>query len=271
MGANLQELSLNLSESSHRIVHEMAMVSAIQEAQKDNLRSFNDYMMTVLEILYADGDEEKLIRSSLNVAFDVEILGCQAGLMVGIEGGVTVSPKLGSGGCIQYKTAIPYGLNLGYIVLSFAVYCCFEFAARLLLFYSAEQMLHCSTLLLIRYAALCTVMLSTVLMPSQSSQSEDIYLSVLSGATYGSAMVRRASKAGVGERKDWVTDALNATRAATEEGITRNATGLVALAIVAGLGALTHTLGTLVPVIGANGFAIAAAATAIGTVVGSFR
>ncbi|CAL5441763.1 unnamed protein product [Camellia sinensis] len=30
-------------------VHEMAMVSAIQEAQKDNLRSFNDYMMTVLE------------------------------------------------------------------------------------------------------------------------------------------------------------------------------------------------------------------------------
>ncbi|KAL7188480.1 hypothetical protein ACSBR1_038357 [Camellia fascicularis] len=31
------------------MVHEMAMVSAIQEAQKDNLRSFNDYMMTVLE------------------------------------------------------------------------------------------------------------------------------------------------------------------------------------------------------------------------------
>ena len=30
-------------------VHEMAMVSAIQEAQKDNLRSFNDYMMKVLE------------------------------------------------------------------------------------------------------------------------------------------------------------------------------------------------------------------------------
>ncbi|XAR68488.1 hypothetical protein NMG60_11003624 [Bertholletia excelsa] len=30
-------------------VHEMAVVSAIQEAQKDNLRSFNDYMMTVLE------------------------------------------------------------------------------------------------------------------------------------------------------------------------------------------------------------------------------
>ncbi|KAI8559056.1 hypothetical protein RHMOL_Rhmol04G0145500 [Rhododendron molle] len=30
-------------------VHEMAMVSAIQEAQKDNISSFNDYMMTVLQ------------------------------------------------------------------------------------------------------------------------------------------------------------------------------------------------------------------------------
>ncbi|WOL18253.1 nuclear pore complex protein [Canna indica] len=30
-------------------VHEMAMVSSIQEAQKDNLRSFDDYMMRVLE------------------------------------------------------------------------------------------------------------------------------------------------------------------------------------------------------------------------------
>ncbi|XP_068662330.1 nuclear pore complex protein NUP93A-like [Aristolochia californica] len=30
-------------------VHEMAMVSAIQEAQKDNLRSFNDYTMQVME------------------------------------------------------------------------------------------------------------------------------------------------------------------------------------------------------------------------------
>ncbi|GJW21128.1 nuclear pore complex protein NUP93A [Tanacetum coccineum] len=30
-------------------VHEMAMVSAVQEAQKDNLRNFSDYMMTVLE------------------------------------------------------------------------------------------------------------------------------------------------------------------------------------------------------------------------------
>lgn len=31
-------------------VHEIAMVSAVQEAQKDNLRSFNDYMMKVLEV-----------------------------------------------------------------------------------------------------------------------------------------------------------------------------------------------------------------------------
>ncbi|KAL7212945.1 hypothetical protein ACSBR2_015609 [Camellia fascicularis] len=50
---------------------------------------------------------------------------------------------------------------------------------------------------------------------------------------------------------------------------TRNVTRLVASAIVAGLGALTHTLGSIVPVIGASGFLIAA--TAIGTVVGSFR
>ncbi|CAL5381497.1 unnamed protein product [Camellia sinensis] len=52
---------------------------------------------------------------------------------------------------------------------------------------------------------------------------------------------------------------------------TRNATWLVALAIIAGLGALTHTLGTLVPVIEASEFATAAAATTIRTVVGSFR
>jgi hypothetical protein len=32
-------------------VHEMAMVLAIQEAQKDNLRSFNDYMMKVLQVM----------------------------------------------------------------------------------------------------------------------------------------------------------------------------------------------------------------------------
>ncbi|XP_020571823.1 nuclear pore complex protein NUP93A-like [Phalaenopsis equestris] len=31
-------------------VHEMAMVSAIQESQKDNLRSFSDHMMRVMEV-----------------------------------------------------------------------------------------------------------------------------------------------------------------------------------------------------------------------------
>ncbi|PON32442.1 Nucleoporin interacting component [Trema orientale] len=41
-------------------VHEMAMVSAVQEAQKDNLRSFNDYMLKVLE---EDWQKEK--RDSL--------------------------------------------------------------------------------------------------------------------------------------------------------------------------------------------------------------
>ncbi|THG20366.1 hypothetical protein TEA_000598 [Camellia sinensis var. sinensis] len=50
---------------------------------------------------------------------------------------------------------------------------------------------------------------------------------------------------------------------------TRNATGLVALAIVAGLCALTHTLGILVVVIGASGFPTAT--TAIEIIVGSFR
>ncbi|KAL7177299.1 hypothetical protein ACSBR2_030618 [Camellia fascicularis] len=50
---------------------------------------------------------------------------------------------------------------------------------------------------------------------------------------------------------------------------TRNATRLVASAIAKGLGALTHTLGTLVPVIAASEFATAA--TTIRTVVGNFR
>ena len=52
---------------------------------------------------------------------------------------------------------------------------------------------------------------------------------------------------------------------------TRNATGLVAPAIATSLGALTYTLGTLVPMIGASGFATAATTTVIGTVVSSFR
>lgn len=62
MGNQLSRLTLHLMQSFlNRIVtilntrflfqvHEMAMVSAVQEAQKDNLRSFNDYMMKVLEV-----------------------------------------------------------------------------------------------------------------------------------------------------------------------------------------------------------------------------
>ncbi|CAL5391726.1 unnamed protein product [Camellia sinensis] len=49
---------------------------------------------------------------------------------------------------------------------------------------------------------------------------------------------------------------------------TRNARELVAPTIAAGLGAFTHTLGTLVPVIGASGFAIAIAAAAATTAIG---
>ncbi|KAE8681883.1 Nuclear pore complex protein NUP93B [Hibiscus syriacus] len=39
----------SVEEYLQQVVHEMAMVSAIQEAQKDNLRSFNDSVMKVLE------------------------------------------------------------------------------------------------------------------------------------------------------------------------------------------------------------------------------
>ena len=45
-------------------VHEMAMVSAVQEAQKDNLRSFNDYMLKVLEV-----SMKELIRRMLYWVF----------------------------------------------------------------------------------------------------------------------------------------------------------------------------------------------------------
>lgn len=41
-------------------VHEMAIVSAIQEAQKDNVRSFNDYMMKVLEEDWQKGKRDFL-------------------------------------------------------------------------------------------------------------------------------------------------------------------------------------------------------------------
>jgi hypothetical protein len=44
---------LSFMEYKHYIcfqLHEVAIVSSIQEAQKDNLRSFNNYMMQVLEV-----------------------------------------------------------------------------------------------------------------------------------------------------------------------------------------------------------------------------
>ncbi|CAL5327254.1 unnamed protein product [Camellia sinensis] len=51
-----------------QMVHEMAMVSAIQEAQKDNLRSFNDYMMTVLEVFEVRCDTKN---------YGEELVGCK--------------------------------------------------------------------------------------------------------------------------------------------------------------------------------------------------
>lgn len=45
----------------------MAMVSAVQEAQKDNLRSFNDYMLKVLEVSVPNG----LVVKSLSLDFTV--------------------------------------------------------------------------------------------------------------------------------------------------------------------------------------------------------
>lgn len=45
----------------------MAMVSAVQEAQKDNLRSFNDYMLKVLEVSVPNG----LVVMSLSLDFTV--------------------------------------------------------------------------------------------------------------------------------------------------------------------------------------------------------
>jgi nuclear pore complex protein Nup93 len=41
---------MDYKHSLHFQLHEVAIVSSIQEAQKDNLRSFNNYMMQVLEV-----------------------------------------------------------------------------------------------------------------------------------------------------------------------------------------------------------------------------
>uniref|UniRef100_A0A5B7BH26 Nuclear pore protein n=1 Tax=Davidia involucrata TaxID=16924 RepID=A0A5B7BH26_DAVIN len=80
-------------------VHEMAMVSAVQEAQKDNLRSFNDYMMKVLE---EDWKKEKrdflqsLNRISTLPRTNVGV-SSTGGTRLGQAGSLTSSPHVSSG------------------------------------------------------------------------------------------------------------------------------------------------------------------------------
>ncbi|GMI65874.1 hypothetical protein like AT2G41620 [Hibiscus trionum] len=78
-------------------VHEMAMVSSIQEAQKDNLRSFNDYMMKVLE---EDWQKEKrdFLQSLSRIStlpkinmIDKSISGSHSGQIVSMASGSLVS------------------------------------------------------------------------------------------------------------------------------------------------------------------------------------
>ncbi|KAK6244206.1 hypothetical protein QUC31_010615 [Theobroma cacao] len=80
-------------------VHEIAMVSAIQEAQKDNLRSFNDYMMKVLE---EDWQNEKrdFLQSLSRIStlpktnmLDKSITGARSGQIVSMAS----SPQVSSG------------------------------------------------------------------------------------------------------------------------------------------------------------------------------
>ncbi|KAF7814360.1 nuclear pore complex protein NUP93A-like [Senna tora] len=80
-------------------VHEMAMVSAVQEAQKDNLRSFNDYMMKVLE---EDWQKEKrdFLQSLSRIStlpktniIDTSNVGTRPGQIVSL----TSSPQVSSG------------------------------------------------------------------------------------------------------------------------------------------------------------------------------
>ncbi|KAA8517148.1 hypothetical protein F0562_017441 [Nyssa sinensis] len=77
-------------------VHEMAMVSAVQEAQKDNLRSFNDYMMKVLE---EDWQKEK--RDFLQSLNQISTLpktnvgvSSTGGTLLGQIGSLTCSPDV---------------------------------------------------------------------------------------------------------------------------------------------------------------------------------
>ncbi|KAM7505408.1 hypothetical protein LguiB_004312 [Lonicera macranthoides] len=80
-------------------VHEMAMVSAVQGAQKDNLKSFNDYMMTVLEedwqrekrdFLHSLSRISTLPRTSMG---DSSSGGTRPGQLVSL----TSSPQISSG------------------------------------------------------------------------------------------------------------------------------------------------------------------------------
>ncbi|XP_058780494.1 nuclear pore complex protein NUP93A-like [Vicia villosa] len=80
-------------------VHEMAMVSAVQEAQKDNLRSFNDYMMKVLE---EDWQKEKRdFLQSLNRISTLPRTNMIANSNVGTRPGqiasMTSTPQVSSG------------------------------------------------------------------------------------------------------------------------------------------------------------------------------
>lgn len=52
----------------------MAMVSAVQEAQKDNLRSFNDHMLKVLEVSVRN--DLGVMQLSLDFTFHRFILYC---------------------------------------------------------------------------------------------------------------------------------------------------------------------------------------------------
>ncbi|XP_019457997.1 PREDICTED: nuclear pore complex protein NUP93A-like isoform X1 [Lupinus angustifolius] len=80
-------------------VHEMAMVSAVQEAQKDNSRSFNNYMMKVLE---EDWQKEKRdFLQSLNRISTLPRTNMNANSNVGTHQGQIVSiassPQVSSG------------------------------------------------------------------------------------------------------------------------------------------------------------------------------
>lgn len=79
-------------------VHEMAMLSAVQEAQKDNLRSFNDYMMSVLQ---EDWQKEKRdflqSLSRISVLPRTNICDSSSGIRQGQIVPMTSSPEVSYG------------------------------------------------------------------------------------------------------------------------------------------------------------------------------